>query len=275
MSKEIPYFKFFVSEWLLGRISDENYRVQGLFIVACSQYWHKECTMFLSELERKLGKSQAKLLVNSKYIDVNDDMIRIDFLDEQYAQFVDLQQKRSDAGRKGGKASSKQTLIKKEATPEHLEEEKSKRRVREDIEDSKEEEKENTSNLYSNEKFRHSSDNKVNKAAEMVCALFHITEIQHFRSFAVVYSCLELINKNYGMDAFIGQVDAYKEYKLLSGQDKHRFNRFLGNPIEQCEDGAWCSHDWRQVLADYKKKENPNEKEAPQVTRKEMVDKGK
>ena len=136
MAKELPYFKFNVSEWLLGRISDENYRVQGLFLSACCHYWHKECTITTAELNKKLGKTNTKLLVNSKFIFESDGDIIIPFLDEQRMELTDLQRKRVEAGRRGGKAKGKQSLSKTEADPKHLEVDKIKKRkdkIREEL----------------------------------------------------------------------------------------------------------------------------------------------
>ena len=136
MAKELPYFKFNVSEWLLGRISDENYRVQGLFLSACCHYWHKECLITTAELNKKLGKTNTKLLVNSKFIFESDGDIIIPFLDEQRMELTDLQRKRVEAGRRGGKAKGKQSLSKTEADPKHLEVDKIKKRkdkIREEL----------------------------------------------------------------------------------------------------------------------------------------------
>lgn len=136
MAKELPYFKFNVSEWLLGRISDENYRVQGLFLSACCHYWHKECLITLVELNKKLGKTNTKLLVNYKFIFESDGDITIPFLDEQRSELTELQRKRIEAGRRGGKAKGKQSLIKTEANPKHLEVDKIKKRkdkIKEDL----------------------------------------------------------------------------------------------------------------------------------------------
>ena len=126
MSKQIPYFKFFSGEWLLGRISDENYRVQGLFISACSFYWHKECVITHKELSKKLGKTNVKLLQECDYLQIENEHIIIKFLDEQYSEFEDLREKRSKAGQKGGQASVKQRLTNDKPIVNHLEIDKEK-----------------------------------------------------------------------------------------------------------------------------------------------------
>ena len=133
-----------------------------------------------------------------------------------------------------------------------------------------EKEEQNNNGLYPNESFRASDDNKINEAAEIVCSLYFITEIQNFQSYAKVYSSLEIINTEYGMDPFIKQVEAYREYKMLSGQEKHRFQKFLGDPHNSCSDGAWCSENWIKVLEEYKVKKGISDEKENQPTMKEM-----
>lgn len=104
MAKELPYFKFYVSEWMLGRISDEPDKVQGAFLVAICHYWHKKCDCFVSSFSKKIGKKRFELLKNLKYIEVKNDKVSIEFLDEQFIQLSDIKIKRA----KGGLARAKQ-----------------------------------------------------------------------------------------------------------------------------------------------------------------------
>ena len=39
MSKELPFFRFTVSEWLNDDISLESYVLKGIFIDVCAFYW--------------------------------------------------------------------------------------------------------------------------------------------------------------------------------------------------------------------------------------------
>lgn len=86
MSKELPYFKFFVSEWILGRIFDYPDKVQGAFIVAICHYWNKECDYNAIDFERKIGKKRFKLLSELNFFEVENDKIKIPFLDEQFQE---------------------------------------------------------------------------------------------------------------------------------------------------------------------------------------------
>lgn len=104
MAKELPYFKFFVSEWILGRIYDYPDKVQGAFLVAICHYWNKNCNYNSVDFERKIGKKRFNLLTELKFIEVENETVYISFLDEQYSELSGIQQARI----KGGLARAKQ-----------------------------------------------------------------------------------------------------------------------------------------------------------------------
>lgn len=110
MAKEIPFFKFFPSEWIMGNISYENYSTQGLFITACCHYWHQECNISEASLSKILGKRNVKKLKELDYLDVKNEQICIDFLDEQFTELSDLHKVRVSNGRKGGLSKAKAQL---------------------------------------------------------------------------------------------------------------------------------------------------------------------
>jgi len=124
MAKELPFFKFQPAKWLLGRINFESENIQGSFIKVCCIYWHEKCSITIDNLYQKYHKSKVKALIDRNYITVEDDIVIIEFLDEQYSELSDLSDKRERAGRKGGKAKVKQCLSKAKANIKHLEEDK-------------------------------------------------------------------------------------------------------------------------------------------------------
>ena len=67
MSKELPYFRFYSSEWLEGNITLENEQTQGLFIQICAWYWKKDCEIDLQFLNKRLinGKAMLKRCLNN------------------------------------------------------------------------------------------------------------------------------------------------------------------------------------------------------------------
>ena len=91
MAKELPYFKFFVSEWSDGDITLEDFETQGLFINLCAYYWSNECSITLSKAKKKFrncSESCFNDLINSGIIKLNDDVITINFLDEQKVSYM-------------------------------------------------------------------------------------------------------------------------------------------------------------------------------------------
>lgn len=85
MAKDLPYFKFFCSEWSDGDITLEDYEIQGLFINICAYYWSNECVVEYSKLIKKFKGYDLSIsnLINSNIIKMKDSFISISFLDEQ------------------------------------------------------------------------------------------------------------------------------------------------------------------------------------------------
>jgi hypothetical protein len=103
MSKELPYFKFTVAQFLLGRISGEKDGVKGMFIDACGHYWHKKCDIKRVELDKKLGKKRVETLLNKEYLEEINGYIIIPFLDEQREELINSYEVSSENGVKGAK----------------------------------------------------------------------------------------------------------------------------------------------------------------------------
>lgn len=116
MSKELPYFRFTVSEWLNGDISMEQMEDQGLFINVCAFYWFKDCSLASAKLKQKFSFAEGSLnrLLKAEVLKVDEkDNIIIDFLNEQYIKLSELHSVRSIAGRKGGLSKPKAKLKQK------------------------------------------------------------------------------------------------------------------------------------------------------------------
>lgn len=92
MAKDLPYFKFFCSEWNDGDITLEDYKIQGLFINICSYYWSNECIVMTTKLKKKFKQETQTIdyLINEGFIKINNDFIIINFLDEQLNERKDL-----------------------------------------------------------------------------------------------------------------------------------------------------------------------------------------
>ena len=110
MGKELPYFRFTVSEWISGDISLESYEMKGLFADICSYYWFKDCSMTQAMLYKRFSNAETLLseLIRLKIIKTfdNSEFIEISFLNEQFDILSESRKRRQDAGSKGGKKRS-------------------------------------------------------------------------------------------------------------------------------------------------------------------------
>jgi len=111
MAKDLPYFKFFCSEWNDGDITLEDYNIQGVFINVCSYYWSRECILESKLLYKrfKTVKTEIDLLVSENHIKIEKGSVVISFLNEQKEE----REQRSELRSRGGKASAKARKLKK------------------------------------------------------------------------------------------------------------------------------------------------------------------
>lgn len=113
MAKDLPYFKFFCSEWSDGDITLESYEAQGLFINICSYYWSNECDINYKKLLKKFKgheKTVNQLKEESIFKVSDSGEVVISFLDEQRND----RKERSKVKAKGGKASAEARRLKKQ-----------------------------------------------------------------------------------------------------------------------------------------------------------------
>ena len=126
MAKELPYFKYFPSEWVTGDITLCSIESQGLFVNICCYYWMKNCSMSLANAKQRFSKHIALLneLLEIDIIKLDEDgNLIISFLDKQMNEFINVAEKRSIAGAKGGKAKAKQLLKFAKAKPSYKDKE--------------------------------------------------------------------------------------------------------------------------------------------------------
>ena len=106
MAKDLPYFKFFCSEWNDGDITLEDYETQGLFINICSYYWSNECDITFTKLHKKFRGREKIIeeLLKSELIKEHEcNVVSISFLDEQWSERSIKSKVNSINGAKGGR----------------------------------------------------------------------------------------------------------------------------------------------------------------------------
>jgi len=121
--KELPYFKFFPSEWITGNITLCSLPAQGLFINVCAWYWVKGCSLNIDTLTRRSttwsttgqtnGQPDSKPLVEElekmEIIKVNKETgeVEINFLNEQYNELIHERERLKKASAMGVLARKK------------------------------------------------------------------------------------------------------------------------------------------------------------------------
>lgn len=106
MAKDLPYFKFIISEWNDGDITLCSMEAQGLFINLCSLYWSAEGKLSLSKSKRRFSDCNAtawKELISERIIKISDDDIVINFLDEQFLERNETSKKNAENASNGWK----------------------------------------------------------------------------------------------------------------------------------------------------------------------------
>lgn len=137
---ELPYFKFYVGRWINGSITLESDSVQGLFVNICAHYWFNQGKLTLSEMKKRLVKSDEKdfdAVIACGDVKVKNDKIKIAFLDEQLKEREHQSITNSKNGALGGRPQSEKkptaliSVSETKAKKSNKEEEKNKKRKEE------------------------------------------------------------------------------------------------------------------------------------------------
>lgn len=113
MAKELPYFKFDISEWMFGRIQKQPESIQGMFVNLCCKYWHKLGEYSQGDAERDFGADRIKKLIEKDLIGSEAGYIYIKFLDVQLDECEQTSKKNSI---KGLKSAEIRALRKQQST---------------------------------------------------------------------------------------------------------------------------------------------------------------
>lgn len=118
--KELPYFKFYPSQWIGGEIIYKTKELQGAYIVAIANYWNKECKMTYTQMCKRITEEHLKELISENLIIKEYDNISIDWLDKQFKERRLQYSKNVENGRKGGlKTQENKRESSDDKTPKH------------------------------------------------------------------------------------------------------------------------------------------------------------
>lgn len=98
MAKDLPYFKFVVSDWMVGDITGCSLSAQGLFINLCAFYWSKGGDLTLDKLHRKYPRHKKQLteLLDEGILKISSGKVEVKFLDEQLEERGHVSSKNSE-----------------------------------------------------------------------------------------------------------------------------------------------------------------------------------
>ena len=121
MAKELPYFQFEPAEYLTKDVSFCSLSAQGLFSNICSYYWQRQCNLTQAQFLKRLNHPvEFNELLEQGVIDLDEDCIRIKFLDIQYYNATNFSKEQSRKGKLGGrprKEKPSESQVKADAKP--------------------------------------------------------------------------------------------------------------------------------------------------------------
>ena len=103
MSKRLPYYQSEPAEYLAGDIMFCSYGAQGVFTILRALYWQRDCKLTLSQAKRRINNANEFFneLINDNIIKVDNDIITINFLNEQHINITNQSTVNSENGKKG------------------------------------------------------------------------------------------------------------------------------------------------------------------------------
>lgn len=202
MSKELPYFKFYIADWISGDITLEDYSIQGLFVNICAYYWSKDCDLSIINLRKKFRgfDDEIDALFESNIIKKSDGNVHISFLNEQLESKEVQKITNKINGQKGGRPK----VLKTETKPNGLN--FANRNVTETITETEPNDNPNLTNIKERK-----GDIKVITPVEKTGSIDYVKFIQFFNSKA---------NRNYRVTTKVktslnARLKEYKKEEIL------------------------------------------------------------
>jgi len=94
---KLQWFKFTPTDWIMGKIQRCPEITQARFMRLICLYWNKECYLSYEDAEIEIDKEHLDILISKKIIKIEENLIVIDFLNEQIEVILQTSQKRREA----------------------------------------------------------------------------------------------------------------------------------------------------------------------------------
>ena len=114
---KLQWFKFTPTDWIMGKIQRCPEITQARFMRLICLYWNKECILSYEDAEIEIDKEHLDILVSKKIIKLDEDLLVIDFLNEQLENISETSEKRRKAVlQRWAKVKQKDTSVSKKDT---------------------------------------------------------------------------------------------------------------------------------------------------------------
>lgn len=236
--EKLIWFKFNISDWMMGKIMKCTEVTQARFIKLCCLYWNKECLLSYEDAEIEVDEEHIKILISKKIIVLSDEFIIIKFLDEQNSDILETSEKRRNAVKKRWeRVKQSDTSVSKKHTSV-LQSDTEKRRQEENRQEENREDK---------------------ILLDQVMKFYSFNESANFDKMRDISFFIKCLTVNKRIDYFKLQFKSYSELKEKTPEFKHSFVKFIGSATELFENGAWNQENWTEKLKAEKNKSHGTE----------------
>lgn len=250
-----PAFQFYTKDFITGTVHMTAEEVGAYIRLLCHQWEHGSIPDTEIRQLRVAGcKKQALEVVLEKFIKTEKGIIN-KRLEESREQQMLYKQKQSENGKKGGRPKKENP-----EKPTAL------------VWVSKTE-SETLSETEAKESSSSSSSTSLNdmciRARDITCKYFAISEIKNYRAFVEITNALKLLQDRDQLSYYISQIEAYRRFKQLTGQQKCNYITWIfGETAEEkhIDNGHWCRMDYDQLV-----KQTENEKSESNTRRQSRV----
>lgn len=94
---KLQWFKFVPTDWIMGKIQRCPEITQARYIRLLCLYWNKECVVTIEDAEIEVDKEHLDILIDKKIIKLDNQHIKIEFLDEQMIDITAISEKRRES----------------------------------------------------------------------------------------------------------------------------------------------------------------------------------
>jgi len=111
MSKNLPFFKFNIQSWVMGRIQKRSKDARIAFIDLCCMYWHTRGSITMEDSKYNFGEDEINELLKYKIIKSQEEKVVIEFLDEQLDEIRVFADKQSLKGKASAEARRIKSVV--------------------------------------------------------------------------------------------------------------------------------------------------------------------